>query len=265
MASYKDLVMTLVWASVVVVLIDLGLGLILGSEYQPKTGALKNYFSYGFSVKRKLESIIGRKNGEALAIARAGWNVEIPPRERALRKNCEVKVTFYGMSFSNRIAMEASKLEPCLSVRLIAGPGAPLSHSFWEYEKHGSEDDAEIIVVGVLASSVRKISTVAHFTSAFEAPGSHLYPRYYFSESKGVIRVAPPYRTLSELRTGLAQDPKTLRKFLAEHDDYYSSFVYGYQWLDGSVVIRMLRRAYGQVYKRKSNALRYEVCCATHK
>lgn len=241
-----------------VLLLDATLGMVVGYGYAPSAGTLARYFGYGVSTSAKLKTLIGEGDQEAAPIATAGWNNTIPKREQAANESCAINVTVYGMSFSNRMAMAASKLSPCLSVRLIAGPGAPLNHSYFMYQKYKAEDDAQVVALGILASALPKLNTVAHFNSAFEAPGAHMYPRYSLVD--GALNASPLIATsLDEFRTLLFNGPQKLQGYLAANDGFYSPWVFGHSWADYSFTLRMLRRAYGQTQKRKLQAEYYTI------
>lgn len=226
-------------------LIDLGMGLMFGTEkFQPQNSKIDKYFGYGISVKRKLDILIGNDDKEAKSISKAGWVDGLPARE-VNDLNCKRKVTFYGMSFSNRIADRLVELDPCMAVRKVDGPGAPLSHSYYAFKKLGAIDDSEIVVLSVLASTLPKLATVAQLNSAFEYPSAHFYPRYYLEEglltSSGV-----PVESLSRFREIIRDDQSLdkLTQFMEAHDSFYDPWVFGNSWADKSYVLRMLRRSY---------------------
>ena len=229
--------------------LDFAIGRFLSPSYRLQGGSLERYFGYGFSLQNKLERMVGANDSDAHPLATAGWNTSLPVRVPAREPDCETRYTFYGMSFSNRIANALAEQDPCASIRLVAGPGAPLSHSYSEYQRLHDQDDAEIVVLGVLASSLAKNLSTAHFNSAFEAPGAHMYPRYRWLNGE-LVETMPPAKSLDEFRTLLNSDVERLKTFLSAHDEYYSPLVFAYPQFDKSIVVRMLRRAYGQSFKR---------------
>lgn len=231
------------------VALDLAIGRSVSSSYRLQSGAIERYFGYGFSLQNKLEAMVGTNDSDAHPLAIAGWNTSLPERVPAREPGCETRYTFYGMSFSNRVANALAEQDPCASIRLVAGPGAPLSHSYSEFQRLHRQDDAEIIVLGVLASSLAKNLSTAHFNSAFEAPGAHMYPRYRWVNGE-LAETKPPASSLQDFRMLLNSDVDRLKAFMAEHDEYYYPLIFGYPQLDNSIVLRMLRRAYGQSFKR---------------
>lgn len=234
---------------VTLVVLDLMVGYFIGTSYRLDGNSLERYFGYGFSVQNKLRSMVGTDDANAHPLTLAGWNPELPQRQPAKDPQCQKHYTFYGMSFSNRVAEVLAEQDSCVSLRLIAGPAAPLSHSYSEYQRFHKQDDAEVVVLAVLASSLTKQLSTAHFSAAFEAPGAHMYPRYRL-ENDELKAAMPPARNLEEFRELLHEDVGRLENFLAEYDEFYSPFIFGFPQLDKSVVFRMLRRAYGQSYKR---------------
>lgn len=232
-----------------VLVLDLAVGQVIGSTYRLQSGGVERYFGYGFSIQSKLKAMLGEGELEPSSLVAAGWNASLPNRTPARDLSCQQRFTFYGMSFSNRVAEALVEQDPCISLRLVAGPGAPLSHSYAEYQRFHAQDDAEVVVIGVLASSLIKNLSTAHFNSAFEAPSSHMYPRYRLVDGR-LEAAAPPATNLQEFRALLSSDVDRLEQFLAKNDEYYSPLVFGYPQLDRSVVVRMLRRAYGQSFKR---------------
>lgn len=226
---------------------------ITGFAYDPDNNKLKTYFSYGYSTKSKLKTLMGESDSAAASISKAGWYSELPKRKNDGVNSCQINISIYGMSFTARIGSELEKLNDCFAIRNVAGPGAPFSHSLYTLNQFKDQEDSEYIVVGILASALPKINTVAHFNSAFEYPGSHMYPRYYLKEgnlwSSGV-----PFNSLQEVRQALMRpdEQKDLLDFLYKHDAYFDPLVFDYSWADYSVVLRMIRRSYAQSNKRSS-------------
>ena len=245
----KTIVITVIGAALTDLFVSVALGRF---HYSPDGNKLQTYFSYGVSTVRKLGVHTGLENGTPHNIAQAGWNNQLPEHINE-KQECSVPITFYGMSFSNRVSNELAKRNPCFHVRQLAGPGSPLSHSYFMATKHAGSDNSEYAVLGILASALPKNTTMAHFNSAFEFPGAHMYPRYSVSDSGELDSTAPPAESLSDLKQILT-DKRSLTEFketLSENDYYFNNLVFSYPWLDYSNIAKMLRRSYAQKNKRK--------------
>lgn len=253
MTAKKRLLFLTLLSLVSLALIDLLSGaLISGFDYEPRGTKIETYFSYGVSTSRKLQALVGEEDAEAAPIARAGWNIEWPTPSATGQADCSQKVSIYGMSFSNRIGEHMQELNPCLEITKIAGPGAPLSHSYYSYTRLSESDKSDYVILAVLASALPKINTVAHLNSAFEYPGAHFYPRYYL-EGEELKSSGVPAESLEQLRS-LLKDPDgvdSLKSFMEKFDSYYNEYVFSHQWADYSSSLRMLRRSYAQTAKRE--------------
>ena len=226
--------------------------------YMPSENKLINYFSYGASTERKLRFLVAGNNVDAASITHAGWNNELPQPESAKKDDCTKKITVYGMSFSNRIAEKMMEQNECLSIRMVAGPGAPLSHSYAMFEKHFDSNDSDIHIMAILASALPKNMTMAHFNSAFEYPGAHVYPRYIVRDNT-LSSVSLAVDDLNEFRSTINDEAKLaqVQSLLREYDYYYNDYVFSYDWMDYSNTLKMFRRSYAQKQKREVIASLY--------
>lgn len=250
----------LVAVSVVVFLlaIDAGLGLWLGPPPRgPDVSGnqLHRYFEYGRSTEGKIRLMVGPTEALTHPLALTGWLEPPADQPREVPAGAERLVAVYGMSFSGHAAMAMHEQNPKLAVRTTGGPGATLAHSYAMYQRDRGEHDATVIVLGILASSFPSLSTVTHATWNFEAPSPHFYPRYSL-EHGTLSATPPPLASLDELRAALADEDRFDRVLaeLARTDVYYDPFVFRESALDGSVIVRSLRRAWGQRVKRAAIA-----------
>lgn len=256
MSIQKKLILVIVASFISLALVDILIGVFIsGFKYDSGSNKLETYFSYGYSTEGKLEHLIGATNDEAASISHAGWYSEHPGFKSTENTACETKISIYGMSFTDRIGHHLAQLNNCYSIAQLGGPGAPFSHSFETFNQLKSQDEAQYVVIGILASALPKVNTVAHFNSAFEYPGSHFYPRYS-SEDGQLISSGIPVSNLEEFRQTLGGDEtrKKLLQFLKENDDYYHPFVFQSSWTDYSNTLKMLRRSFAQSNKREAVA-----------
>lgn len=221
-------------------------GLLAVAERKDRLGSLVQYFEYGRSVPGKIERWRERPNtpGNLLKVA---WRDDslANSRDKFAAENEEHVVRSYGMSFVNNILRAAQELEPGLPLDLHAGPGAPPNFTYALFQ-----DDAanrrrgDVVVLGVLSSSVHAMAALSNRTWAFEQPAPFTYPIYRPGDNK-LIRVDPLVTTLEE-ENALHTDPEAAaawRRQMRQEDWFYSPVTFGAEWLDQSPFLRLVRRA----------------------
>ena len=218
-------------------------------ETGEKPGSLQQYFDYGRSVEAKVRRTVGQTDETTAPIGLAGWLdpdmwKEYPTKAE---KTDGKLVAAYGMSFAHHIAEAYRELEPNVTLRKVGGPGAPLNHSYAAYIMDRERHEADVVMIGILASSVCCISTVSGTTSNFERPYPFSFPKYIMGEN-GPEPLWPPVLTLADLRSAMKNDAEwdLYIDFLSEHDPYYSTLLYHANLSDISPTLRMLRRAWFQ-------------------
>jgi hypothetical protein len=241
----------LLWTIAGLVFIDVAVGLTFRSpaDAQIEGSALQNYFNYGRSIEGKLRYMVGKTPEEDAPIVKAGWLVQ----------DCDVETSYpdgklgfdiYGMSFSDHIADQMTRLDPHLASRRFGGPAAPPNHSYacFLHRLEAKRDLAPLQILGVLASSVRRMETISGLTTSFESPMPFTYPRYSLSRNGRLLAHMPSIESANDLRAAL-NDSKKWRAFeqdLASNDYFYSRPVFQADVFDHSVIARMIRRAWGQ-------------------
>jgi hypothetical protein len=250
------------WTLAASILIDVAVGYAFRLPADPRSAGsvLQNYFDYGRSIEGKLRRLVGKTQDGDAPIVRAGW----------LSRECDVESTsrrdklsfdIYGMSFTNIIADQMERLDPRLAGRRFGGPAAPPNHSFACFSRRLAADRAlaPIQIIGVLASSVRRMETITGLTTSFESPMPFTYPRYSLTGEGHLEGRMPSIGSEEDLRSAL-DDARKWRVFeddVAAADYFYSRAVFRADALDHSVMARMIRRAWGQrVVNERTDALR---------
>jgi hypothetical protein len=248
-----------VWTILALVAIDLACGFIARPPRNPNSpgNALQLYFSYGTSIESKLRRQLGSAPGKEAQILKAGWLPETcDTHPTASDQN---GVSIYGMSFSRRLADHLSALDPSLHITNFGGPGAALNHSYACFLRRyqAGIDGNKTQVLGILAGSVRRMDTMSGTSTSFEQPQPFTYPRFFLRNGK-LVRVDPQIDDAAELRHVLASHQSWAAYIdnLARTDRFASPFLANHSFVDGSIVLRLLRRAWGQHYL---NALTDEV------
>lgn len=209
--------------------------------------SFQRYFDYGRSVEAKLRRMVGKGEADTAVVAYAGWLDEqvIKPNERLPEK---MRVAVYGQSFAFQIAEALQRKDDRFQVvARLGGPSAPLSHSYAAYRADNSKNSADLVIVGVLASSLPRLVSLTNTTTWFESPTPFTYPRYRLHKDI-LVSSEPLVATLSDLRLALS-DPVVWQAFasqLRRDDAAYNALVFESDIFDYSTLGRLLRRGYGQ-------------------
>lgn len=234
--------------------LDASVGLVASRLAQHSQGqALARYFEYGRSIEGKVRAMAGGQGAAPQPMAVAGWIT--PPVDQPVRPapGQDLLVAAYGMSFTARIVQNMQAQDGRIAARFAGGPGATLSHSYAMYAADRGHHEAQVVVLGILASSLPGLATLSHMTWNFEAPSPHFYPRYVVAGGR-LSRIEPPVATLPQFQDALA-DPAKWRSLvgaLDAGDAFYDSLVFHSWGLDASVVGRLARRGWGQASKRRA-------------
>lgn len=215
-----------------------------------KAGELNRYFNYGRSIEGKLPQIIGPTDDSSSKFAVVGWldpaslPAEPPP---GWGEGKNKLVSIYGMSFAGQVGYALQELDRNIGLRLVAAPAAPPSYTYAAYQLDRGRHHADVVILGVLASSVKALRSISALTWQFEAPVPYTYPRYFLQDGK-LMAIEPKVTSLGQFRTA-RQNPSQWQDVLAQlqaYDEYFDSFLFKQSWLDRSVLVRMLRRAWAQ-------------------
>ena len=239
---------TILW----LVVIDIAVNVVfrypsVASKRRPN--AFQGYFEYGRSVEGKLARMVGPTKETSSKLVSCGWltpetYAEQPPR--AVEAG-GLLVALYGSSFVYMAGEQLPVLDPTITVRLVSAPGAPVGQSYAAYLMDRDWQEAEVVVLGILASLVRSIPTMTYMTWGFDGALPYTYPR--FSCHGDVLEeIWPVIRDEAGLREGL-QDPVMWSAFLAqlkEHDAFYSPVLFRGRWADASACVRLVRRAWAK-------------------
>ncbi len=244
------------WTLAFLALADVGLNVAFRRPAKPtaKPEGMRAYLAYGYSTEGKLRYMVRPTDAASGPLVHVGWVEDGaahptstggpaagPPR---------VRVSMFGMSFTNGISRAMHGLDPAVQVAMYAGPEAPPNHAFALYRAARrlgpAGPEADVVCWGILASAVRGMVTLTGDTWMFEAPAPFCYPRYTLDPAGQLVEHWPTVRTETDLRAALA-DPRKMAAFrasLAAGDRFYDPLLFGGSWLDRSALARMVRRAY---------------------
>lgn len=217
-------------------------------------GTLPLYFDYGKSIEGKVRRQLGTSNENSAPIAQAGWfnseNWQKQPNKPQTKQ--DKLVAIYGMSFTNDVAKAINKINPQITIRRIDGPTAPPNHSFAAYSLDRKNHDADVVVWGILASSVQGMNAMSGMTWNAEFPAPFTFPKYYLKQGD-LKAIWPSIDSLESLRLAKQDETKwdTFVKQLEDNDKFYNTFSFEQNFLDNSAIVRMIRRAWTQNYKNQ--------------
>jgi len=209
-------------------------------------GSLQRYFSYGYSIESKLKRSVGDASQEPAAIVRAGWMTTefYTPGENW--ESATARVVIYGMSFTNRVAAELTNIRPEFAVLTRAGPGAPFNHSFAMFESDPWRAEADVVIVGILSSSLSHMQSLSGLGFTPESPAPYAFPLFTLVDGE-LHRRAPVIADRDTFVYAFRERSEEWDAHiatLAEHDEYWDGFVFDQSVLDRSALIRLVRRAW---------------------
>lgn len=246
------------WSLAFLVAIDLG----VNWAFPPATGssapsAMQRYFEYGRSVEGKLTRMVASDPGRGGLILSAGWIDEkilagLPSRPEPSK---DLLVAVYGQSFALNASIEAARLDGGTTIRSVGGPGAPPSHSYAAYKVDAPLRKADVVVLGVLSSSVAAMGSMSGLIWLFENPAPFTFPRYHLTDGK-VTEVLPVLKTEHQFRQAFSTQSPLWQSFkdqLRAEDRGYDRTTFDASAADASSIVRLLRRgwmAHRQAYER---------------
>ena len=239
------------WIVIFLIAIDITLNVSFPfpTDLHARPSRLQDYFDHGRSIEGKIRRMVGPTDETSAPIVEAGWLDKMVHRPDVPDKPKQaggLLVAVYGMSFTNQMSDAMVELDPTLTLRLFQGPASPPNHSYTAYmmDRGGRSD---VVIIGILASSVMGLATNNYMTWRFEGPAPYTYPRYAFDGASLEARW-PMVRTLDQMRQRLG-DPALWAEYVAQikaEDDFYDPFVFNLNLTDSSVLARLLRRAWAQ-------------------
>ncbi len=219
-----------------------------------KPNQLQRYFEYGRSVEGKMYKMIAPTDEATAPVALAGWLEPSRWHTKPSRPKTaeDLLIAIYGMSFAKHLGKALVKLEPRITMRFIGGPGAPPNHTYTAFLLDRKQHSAQVVAMGILASSVVGMTTITGMNKAFEHPAPFTFPKYRRVENDQLEPIWPKVRHLTDLRRFL--NDKTLWEDYIQQlqalDSYYDPFLFNHNLTDYFASIRFMRRSYAKRHAR---------------
>ena len=209
---------------------------------------LKRYFEYGRSVEEKLARNMAEDPSKGGNILSVGWidqeqMKQLPSRPQ---EGANLLVAAYGQSFTLNATSAAAKMDTRVTVRPFGGPGAPPSHSYAAYLADAPIRKADVVVFGVLSSTIGLMGSLSGLFSNFENPAPFTYPRYRLIGDR-LSAESPLIRSEADFRTAFLRRSAVWQQFkaqLKQSDRGYDAFAFEESFADSSSIVRLIRRGW---------------------
>jgi hypothetical protein len=248
-ARGRDLALVVAATVGALLAIDLGINLFAPMPADPRKmpNRVQQYFDYGRSVEGKLRYLVRENDEVSGPIVKSGWFDE--PHAQPAKPTAPGGRLFavYGQSMSHRVADAIAKEDPAVTVRKRGGPGAPLGHSYEMFRRDRGQHKADVVVIGVVASGLRALTSMTNMTWGFEAPSPYTYPRWILESGK-LKAIQPVVQSSAQLREALGQPAKwqAFVQQLRAYDASYSPLLFEAGPSDLSATLRVAKRGFGQ-------------------
>ena len=206
----------------------------------------QRYFEYGRSVEGKLAHMLNGLRDDR--IIESGWidQEQLKQLPSTLEPGTDMLVATYGQSFTMNAVNGAAAVDKRMTLRRVGGPGAPASHSYWAYRMDAPLRKADVVVFGVLSSTVGQLASMSGLIWLFENPAPFTFPRYrvmadQLLEELPLIRSEAEFRTAFGTRSPRWQD---FKRQLAVSDKGYDTLTFSESFTDASTVARLIRRGW---------------------
>ena len=247
----------MLWILLWLAAMDIGINVLFPYPKAPdaQPSRLKQYFEYGRSTEGKIRYMVGDTNDNTASVSLAGWMDDSKTRPTTATKPDGTLIAVYGQSFTQHACNTWAKQNDSLTMRMILGPGAPLNHSYAMYLEDRDKHDAKVCVLGILASSLPYLDTIAGMTWSFERPYTFMFPKYTVVDGKLNV-IDPTIHSMQQFRDTLNDPAKwqQLVSHVSEHDAFFDATTFNACMTDQSAIGRMLRRAWGQRHMQAMQA-----------
>ena len=203
-------------------------------------GSLKRFLWYGASYEAKLREIVNKPNQPANSVLYVGWLGD----DRLQSLPADVDLTIYGMSFSKNLGEAMQELRPEMKERMVAGPGAPLNHTYAVYQVDKKLRKTRFALIGATSAAVQEILLMNRGSLFSDSAFPYFFPRYKERQGNVVLAAGSLINSAAELKAALNNPEIWQRQLevLAENDDAYRRFFFAADPLDGFVLGRLVRR-----------------------
>ena len=241
------------WMLFWLVAIDVAINVLFPYPQSPtqQGSSLEDYFEHGRSIEGKLHRMVGDTVEDSAPIIDAGWVDSAGWRSQptALEGDDDLFVANYGMSFSDYASLALAEADGKITLRSIGGPSAPVSHSFSMFMADEAGSQADFVIMGVLASSVKRTNSMSGIRWTSQHPAPHLYPYYNVSAQGEISAVEPVIKTARDYVQAFNQQDDIWQQQLSQleqYDDSFDRFLFYDSLSDRSAIVRLIRAGWAK-------------------
>ena len=239
------------WIALWILLLDVAANWLfpLPEQTGQTPNALTRYFHYGRSIEGKLDRFVGDTVETSDPIIASGW---LDPRQweslpTKPQEGNDLLFASYGMSFTSDVSDALIALDKDITLRSIGGPSSPPNHSFAAYLADDEGRNADVVMFGILASSVKRLGSLSGTSWTYEHPAPYTYPYYWLNAQGQLEAVDPVIDTAEEFVAAYRQKDENwqqLRAQMQRYDRTFDALVFNRNFSDRSALMRLLRRGW---------------------
>lgn len=251
----KRLQITL-WIILYLLLIDIAVNIVFRFPANPQKNQpsfLQGYFEYGRSIEGKFDSMIHAARLQSEPTLGYGWlkrkSIDAQPQKASKGKTL---VAVYGMSHTKLLGEAMAHADSKYMIRSITAPGAPVGWSFAAYDSDKDNHKADVVILGIMTDNIAQLGATSGATTYFDLGHPYTFPRYFVDNGQ-LRQKYPPFFTeegFSEYFSN-ANKWREYRKWLTDNDKFYDAFLFSKTLLDHSAFLRVIRRSYADMIKKR--------------
>lgn len=238
------------WIGVWLILLDLGASLAFAfpkdpRDLTPSRWAL--YFDYGRSMEGRLRRGTRPDPDQTAPITLAGWYRPLVSTDHPDKGSDGIKVHFYGMSHSVRLADALQQSSSALSARTVAAPGATANWALGAFRRDQGRRAGDVAVLAIMSSTLPMITTMSALTwnTSFAMP--YTADRYRLVDGR-LVATPPPFDSFEGYVAAFDDKRRwaEAKRTLAANDTFFDPWLIDETVLDHSSLVRIVRRAWAQ-------------------
>jgi hypothetical protein len=211
----------------------------------------QSYFDYGRSTEAKLARMTRSDRSQTAPITLSGWYDPLRVEEHGPGQ--KPIVTIYGMSHAVRLGLALTRVSNEFSTRIVGAPGATTNWAYGAYLRDHGGGKSSVVVLAFMSANFPMITTMSPMTWNIDAPIPYTADRFYLKNGKLAVQ-SPPYMSFEQYVQTFYDRAKwdaSIESF-AQHDSMYKSLIMKSSLFDHSSLYRLVRRAYGQRFRRNA-------------